>query len=61
MLSLSHEKSWITEEVIDGEKLGEGACLGVGFLSGENGVAQSEMLPGGERFEHGLEQRLDIA
>ncbi len=47
--------------MVDGEELWEGPCLGVVLLSGEDGVAQALVLPGGERFEHGLEQRLDIA
>lgn len=34
----------ISEQMVDAKKLGEGAALGVGFLSGENGVAQRPVL-----------------
>ena len=44
--------------MIDGEELWEGSSLGVGFLSCENGVAQTEMLTRSECFEHGLVEEL---
>ena len=55
---LSHHKCWVAEEVVDGEKLWEGARLGVVFLCCKHGVAQAEMLPGGECLEHGFVKEL---
>jgi hypothetical protein len=34
----------VTEEVVDGEQLREGACLCVGFLCGEEDVTETWVL-----------------
>ena len=41
MLGSYAPESRVAEEVVDGERLWESACLGVVFLSDENGVTES--------------------
>jgi len=51
---LSQGESRVSEQVVDGEELGEGARFCVVFLSREHGIAESRVT----LIEEGVEKRL---